>query len=61
MKSLFKHTAALTVVGSLIAAGSLFAASAAENYDTHCAKCHGDGCVGDNRLCAGNRPRLGAG
>lgn len=41
MKPLFKHLIALGAVVSLIAAGSAIAASAADNFENHCARCHG--------------------
>ncbi|MDO8543688.1 MAG: cytochrome c [Opitutaceae bacterium] len=41
MNSTLKHFIASTTIAGLIAAGSLFAASASENFENHCAKCHG--------------------
>lgn len=41
--STMKHEIKLIVAGALIAAGAafVFAAPAAENWENHCAKCHG--------------------
>lgn len=41
MKSLFQHLIAIGTVASLVAAAPILAASASENFDNHCAKCHG--------------------
>ncbi len=41
MNKLSKHAAVLAVTLGLVAAGSVFAASATENFENHCAKCHG--------------------
>lgn len=41
MKSHLKQLLLLGVAAILVAAGSAFAASAAENYENQCAKCHG--------------------
>jgi cytochrome c6 len=41
MKSLFKHLITIATVASLIAAGSALAASASENFENQCARCHG--------------------
>ncbi len=41
MNTLSKHAAVFALSVGLVAAGSVFAASASENFENHCAKCHG--------------------
>lgn len=41
MKSSLKPCLAVATLATLLAASSAFAASAAENFDNSCAKCHG--------------------
>jgi cytochrome c6 len=41
MKPAFKHLIALTAIVTAVGVSAAFAASAAENYENHCAKCHG--------------------
>jgi cytochrome c6 len=46
-----KHSIKLTVVGALVAAAAAFAAApVAENWDTHCAKCHGADGKGQTKI-----------
>lgn len=44
------QTIALVAVVLGFAAGTAFAASAAENWDNHCAKCHGTDGAGHTRM-----------
>lgn len=41
MKTLAKHLVGITAVAALIAAGSALAASASDNWENHCTRCHG--------------------
>lgn len=41
MKTLAKHLVGITAVAVLIAAGSALAASASDNWENHCTRCHG--------------------
>ena len=41
MHAIYKQALALATAAILVAAGSAFAASASENFENHCTKCHG--------------------
>ena len=41
MKTFVKHLIGLGAVVALIAAGSALAASASDNWENHCSRCHG--------------------
>lgn len=41
MKKSLKHLLALGTIAAAVGVSAAIAASAAENYDNHCAKCHG--------------------
>lgn len=50
MKTSVKHTIALGVVAAFAAGTAFAAASAAENYENHCAKCHGADGKGQTKM-----------
>jgi cytochrome c553 len=56
MKSLLKSLLIGSAAAAFLAVGSVFAASASENFDTHCAKCHGPDGKGQTKM----GKRLGA-
>lgn len=50
MKQITKHLIALTTAICLVAAGTAFAASVADNYGDHCSKCHGADGKGQTKM-----------
>lgn len=50
MKPSLRHYSALAALVGLFSAASLLAASASENYENHCSKCHGADGKGQTKM-----------